>query len=222
MEIIFDSPDFVVVDKESGQLSIPGRLNELDTRVCLLTELEKKFGQKIFVVHRLDCEVSGLIMYAKNAKTHRELNDLFQNHQITKKYEALTQIDESVSYDKDNKNAKKIFFSNMLVKGKKRAFEAPYGKLAETSATLEVITLKNVEDKIGLWKLQPKSGRFHQLRFQLYNYGCPILNDSLYNSTFKAKEGGGIALRSVSLEFDNYKFTSNKGILEYYRKFCEN
>ncbi len=217
MEIVFDSPDFVVVEKESGHLSIPGRMNTLDTRPCLLTELEKKFGHKIFVVHRLDCEVSGLIMYAKTAKVHKELNDLFQNHKITKRYEALTQIDESVSFDKDNKNAKKVFFSNMLVKGKKRAFEAPYGKLAETSASFEVITLKNVEDKIGYWKLQPKSGRFHQLRFQLYNYGCPILNDSLYNSTFKAKEGSGIALRSVALEFDNYKFSSKQGILDYYQ-----
>lgn len=217
MQLVFDSPEFVVVDKESGHLSIPGRLNTQDTRVCLLNELEKEFAQKIFVVHRLDCEVSGLIMYAKNAKIHKELNDLFQNHKIIKKYEALTQIDEKVSYDKDNKNAKKVFFSNMLVKGKKRAFEAPYGKLAETSASFEIINLKNVEDKIGFWKLQPKSGRFHQLRFQLYNYGCPILNDSLYNSTFKAKDGSGIALRSVSLEFDNYKFTTNKGILEYYQ-----
>ena len=65
LKIVFENPRFLVVDKPSGWLSVPGRQGEADPRPCLSRELRAR-GQ-VFPVHRLDEEVSGLILFARDA-----------------------------------------------------------------------------------------------------------------------------------------------------------
>ena len=81
--IIFENDDFVAVDKSSGLLTIPDRHNE--KQASLYTSLSRKFG-KIFIVHRLDRDTSGLLLFAKNEATHKHLSQLFELRNIEKHY----------------------------------------------------------------------------------------------------------------------------------------
>src|SRR5262249_37266290 len=84
-------------------------------------------------------------------------------------------------------------WKSKLLRGKKRAYESPAGKLAETRALYT-----GSRPAGALWELHPKTGRPHQLRVHLAQHGFPILGDVLYGAK-QPRDGGGIALRAVRL-----------------------
>ncbi|HEY6062053.1 MAG TPA: pseudouridine synthase, partial [Chitinophagaceae bacterium] len=83
--IIFESDDFIALNKPSGLLSIPDRKG---TDISLKVLLKKKYGD-IFTVHRLDKETSGLIVFAKNEAAHKHLSLQFEIRQTKKIYQGL-------------------------------------------------------------------------------------------------------------------------------------
>lgn len=185
-KILLETPDAIIVDKPAGWLAVPGR-DPKEARPVLGRELEKQLGLQIFPIHRLDAEVSGVILYGKTAPFHREANALFENKKITKTYQALTP-EGAFGASGD------LRWESKILRGKKRAYEAPYGK--------DAITLARLEQKIPggwEWRLNPITGRAHQLRFELYKRGIPIWGDTLYGSTQQWPEG--IALRALQIEF---------------------
>ncbi|MEQ1879078.1 MAG: RNA pseudouridine synthase [Bdellovibrionia bacterium] len=191
MEFLFENEQFIVVDKPGGWLSVPSQWGEEDPRPCMSIELSKKTGQQIWPVHRLDLEVTGALLFAKNARAHQLANGWFENRSIDKTYEAWT----------DGTAPTKNFFewNSVLQSGKKRAFESPKGKLAVTRAYWK----KSVEFKgqpAQQWMLDPLTGRRHQLRVHLAKNGFVILGDTLYGSTREFLPSV-IALRSVALDF---------------------
>ena len=86
IDIVYEDESIVAVNKPEGLASI----SENDTSIATLHSLlENKLSQKVFVVHRLDKEVSGVILFAKNAKTHKLLNQQFAERIVKKSYTAL-------------------------------------------------------------------------------------------------------------------------------------
>jgi len=81
--VLFENDDLLAVDKPVMLASIPKRN---PAKISLLKLLTDTCNQKLFVVHRLDKQVSGVILFAKNAETHRYLNRLFEHRQIQKTY----------------------------------------------------------------------------------------------------------------------------------------
>ncbi len=194
IKIVFENDHFLMVDKPSGWLSVPSRQGEDDTRPCLGKHLEKQLSCKIWPVHRLDLEVSGLILFAKTAEAHKAANRWFEQHEVVKTYEAWTR--DSLDFP-----ALGIWtlWESTIQRGKKRSFEAPHGKPAKTNAKLiERITLLNMQ--VAVWNLQPLTGRSHQLRFELAKRQHPIIGDSLYGNT-DLMTNGHIALRCFELDF---------------------
>ena len=196
IKIIFQNEFVVVANKPSGSLSTPAR-DAQDPRPCLGIELQKHLGQQIFPVHRLDFEVSGLLLFAKTKASHKECQSWFENSVVKKTYEALT-----LPGQQDPQTFKEsTLWRSKLAKGKRRAFEAPHGKESLTEASLIA------SDAAGFWRwsLSPLTGRSHQLRFEMTKHGFPILGDELYGGV---KEFNGhllspqfIALRAVKLDF---------------------
>lgn len=195
--IVFENDAFLVLDKPMGWLSIPGRMGKEDPRPCIRTYWEAEKKQKLLPCHRLDCEVSGLLMLAKTEVAHREANGWFEEKIVQKSYEAITEMITPPT-------GKSFLWKSQLLKGKKRAYVSPVGKLAVTQAEFQN-QLKFNGASAGLWKLNPQTGRSHQLRFELANQGYPIVGDTLYGSTVPFKDGG-IALRAVSLDFSQCNF----------------
>jgi len=195
LKVIFTSESFVAIDKPAGMLSVPARMAD-DPRPCAGLLLQEQLGSRIFPVHRLDFEVSGILLFAVTQAAHRAANQWFENHEVRKSYEAWTEVDPG---GRQNMYETDTQWESLLVRGKKRAFEADYGKLAKTIARWTGETTWNGEPALT-WRLQPLTGRSHQLRYELNKHGFPILGDSLYGATqdFLPQE---IALRAVAISF---------------------
>src|SRR4051812_18822553 len=88
IERLFESSAILAVNKPAGIASIPDRGDEHDD---LLTLLSKDRDERLFVVHRLDKGVTGVILFAKTPAAHRQLNEQFTARTIKKTYSALVQ-----------------------------------------------------------------------------------------------------------------------------------
>ncbi len=202
MNIIFQNEFFAAVEKEAGWLTTPARFGDQDPRPVLGLELQSLLGRQVFPVHRLDFEVSGLVLFALDARAHSQANTLFESKQVQKTYHALT----------ENKNAidpelNQVFeWKARILRGKKRAFESPHGK---PSLTIAQHLGRGEWPEFGaglLWELRPVTGRSHQLRFDLSRNGYPIVGDILYGADPAHAVQSKIALRSLSLQFKDPEF----------------
>ena len=205
LSILFESESFVAIDKPAGVLSIPARSPD-DPRICIGKVLQEQKGKKIFPVHRLDFEVSGVLLFALTPAAHRVANKWFENHEVKKTYEAWTEVDEG---GRQKIYESRTLWESLLVRGKKRAFEADYGKLSKTLAQWTGDTLWNGEPALT-WEIQPLTGRSHQLRYELTKHGFPILGDELYGAKIPYM-ADAIALRAVAIQFPA-NATSNFGL----------
>lgn len=181
LEIIFENEDYIAFNKPSGLLSIPDRF---DASLPNLFSKVNQGGEKLWMVHRLDRETSGLICLAKNEEAHRYLSQLFQKRKVEKYYQALVHgnpiqpsgaIEVAIAEDKSQKGRMKVMKS---------------GKPAHTD--YEVIKRWK---SYSLLELQLHTGRTHQIRVHCAYLGHPIVCDSLYGmknsslflSSFKKK-----------------------------------
>lgn len=202
---VFENEHFFVADKEGGVLTTPSRFAGEDGRRCLGTELQTQLGVQIYPVHRLDFEVSGLVLFAKNPESHRAGNAWFENKQVQKSYQAYTTAQSFDHIPPQVINSRSRFepqighsyvWKSTQLRGKRRTFESPAGKNCVTNARFKGLSPEGYLK----WDLEPVTGRPHQLRFDLSRHGFPIVGDRLYGSTVEwAFES--IALRSHRLHF---------------------
>lgn len=201
--ILYQDKNFIVLNKPSGYLTVPPRIP--DERPILGRLLEKELGQQIYPVHRLDFEVSGVVLFALNAKAHTQANDWFEHKKVQKKYFALTSgpsfshIPANVPKHFDLINPQRgdcLVWESRLLKGKKRSYIHAEGKLAVTKACFQGVNEKGYCQ----WELEPVTGRSHQLRCELSQRGFPILGDHLYGSLVSLKPQE-IALQAYELIF---------------------
>jgi tRNA pseudouridine32 synthase/23S rRNA pseudouridine746 synthase len=197
IKTIFKNQFFIVVDKPANTLSTPSRIGKSDPRPVVGLLVQEQLNQRVFPVHRLDENVSGLLMFALSESAHRAANRWFEQHEISKVYEACSiPIPEAPTC-----HVGEVFvWESKLVRGKRRTFEAPYGKDAVTRARLSA-----TDSARSIWHLKPLTGRSHQLRYEMAKHGFCIDGDSLYGSTRSGPQNGGIALRSIRLSFRNVK-----------------
>ena len=217
ISIVFQNADLIVLDKPVMVLSTPSRQGVLDARPVLGIELEKFLAKQVFPVHRLDFEVSGLILYALNAQAHKLANSWFEKRRIHKVYRAtttgrsfdhlppgVTALDRDLQFEIGNQ----VVWKNKILRGKKRSYYSPHGDISETLA----VYLGEMNGR-HRWELQPVTGRSHQLRLDLSSRGYPILGDELYGSKEKLDQSG-IALRCVELRLNEILATERCGLPE--------
>lgn len=187
MKIFFENEFAIVVDKPAGWLTTPAR-DAKDPRLVLGRELQARVGAQIYPVHRLDFEVSGIVVFAKTGEAHREMQGWFERGEIRKTYVAWSSAAGSFEGNEW------MEWRSRLVRGKRRTFEAAHGKESVTRA-------RRVGGRNGVfeWELMPLTGRPHQLRFEMSKHGVPILGDKLYGGA-EWKREGRIALRAVKLD----------------------
>lgn len=167
LERLYEDDDLIVINKPGGMLSIPDRFDAKLNSVRGL--LERDLGHPVFVVHRLDKETSGVILFAKNEAAHRYMSGLFERHEIGKFYAGLvlgTPRPESGRIE--NPIAEHPF-----VKGKMTI--AAKGKASVTD-------FRVVESwpLYSLLQWQIHTGRTHQIRVHMAAIGHPIVCDELY------------------------------------------
>lgn len=195
--VVFKNENWAVCDKPHGVLTTPAR-DRSDPRPCLGLELQKSLRVRIFPVHRLDFEVGGLTLFALNERAHRASQVWFEECSVGKVYEALSRPSRAFEGVEE--------WRCRLVRGKKRAFIADHGKESITRASL---TEKN--ERVWRWRLEPVTGRSHQLRFEMARHEAPILGDVLYGGEVAAHPNW-IALKAVSLDFSRIQEEKRLGL----------
>jgi len=205
LKTLFENEQFVIVDKPAGWLSVDSR-DPKDERRCAGRELElelKNRGEgasRIWPCHRLDAEVSGILIFAKSSEAHRAANAWFEKHQVQKTYEAYSEPPAAAALDELLAEAKNLLlWKSVIARGKRRSYEADFGREAITRAKL-LGEVKIAGQKYLHWELEPLTGRPHQLRFEMFKHGSPILGDELYGAKSKFPDGG-IALRACKIKF---------------------
>jgi len=206
LDIVFENDHFVVLEKPAMVLTTPSREGAADERECLGWALQTAQGRQIFPVHRLDFEVSGLVMFAKTANAHAVANTWFERKQVFKVYQAFStgqnfdHIPANVKNDRkvlSLKAGEKFLWKSRLLRGKRRAYDHATGKPSETEA---IYLGEDGASGWHSWELHPLTGRPHQLRFELSSHGFPIVGDELYGSKVSFNQPG-IALRAVKIDF---------------------
>ena len=184
--VLYENDDLIAVDKPEKLASIPERNRQ---KTSLLKILSQARQEKLYVVHRLDKQVSGIILFAKNAETHRYLNRLFEQRLIQKTYLALVHgviEGEKAVIDKPLRR----FGSGRMGEDRER------GKPCLTEFTVE----KRFADAT-LVKACPKTGRKHQIRAHFFSIGHAIVGDPLYGSPSLQKKYPRLMLHALALRF---------------------
>lgn len=217
IDIVYEDDYLMVINKPSGLVVHPGNGNQNNTLVNGLLYYTKNLSQKDEfrpgIVHRLDKDTSGLMLVAKDDKTHELLSDMFKNKTIHREYIALLDgvfPQEKVLIDAPIGRSK-TYFDKMEVRKD--------GKRAVTH--LEV--LKKYKNNT-LVKLVLETGRTHQIRVHLSYIGYPLHNDPVYNT--KKSTDFGQFLHSSFLEFihpiTNQSLKFSEKLPSYFQEFIDN
>lgn len=168
-----ETEDYMVFDKPSGLLSVPGKLGD-----DLVSRFERVTGFSPFVVHRLDMDTSGLILYAKTEEAQKELSRAFAEGRPEKTYRALLMGDVRRSHGEEGVVRLPVALNPL---DRPRQCSIMSGRPAETYFRVERIREHPVYGTLTEVLFRPITGRTHQLRLHAaLGLGAPILGDVLY------------------------------------------
>ncbi len=183
LKIVYDDADLLVIHKPIGLVVHPACGNLSGTMVNALLHHVKDLSdiggvKRPGIVHRLDKDTEGLLVVAKNNKTHQQLSKQFERHTITRKYLALAQgnlpQDEgSITGNLGRSRQDRKKMAVVTIGGKKAVTH--YQVIRRfNSATLVEVTLE--------------TGRTHQIRVHFAYIGHPLLGDTVYNKDYQNKK----------------------------------
>lgn len=185
IKILFEDADILVLIKPAGTLS---EMSPAENSLPRMAGEER--GVELFAVHRLDREVSGVMVYAKSPKAAAELSRQVADRSFKKEYLALLEgVPEEPS----------ATLSDLLFKDsrKNKSFVVSRKRAGVKEASLFYETVGDRDGK-ALVKIELHTGRTHQIRVQFSSRKMPVLGDGKYGSSLRERE---IALASYRIKF---------------------
>lgn len=186
IKILYRDEDIILVDKQSGILSVPGRGPEKQD--CIVNRVRRLFPNCIEQpsVHRLDMETSGLMVLAFNKDAHRNLSEQFASGTVKKSYVAL--VDGVLAKKGIQEHGQMELYFRLDVENRPhQIWDEVYGKKAITEWKIlnveNYISPKKVKRAVTRVLFLPHTGRTHQLRLAAsseHGFGFPIIGDTLY------------------------------------------
>jgi tRNA pseudouridine32 synthase/23S rRNA pseudouridine746 synthase len=192
-DVLFADAFLIAVSKPVGLLTVPGRnLGE----ASLWRLLEHQEGHKLFAVHRLDRETSGVVLFARSAAAHRSLSQAFERRLVEKIYLARVHPAPSVS---------PVTLRSAMVAARRGFMRAARAGESGQEAVTDLRVLRRSSSGDAIVELRPRTGRTHQLRLQLAEAGSPIVGEPHYRQLGGAAPlpGERLWLHALSLEFDH-------------------
>ena len=172
LALVHVATEYLVADKPSGLLSVPGKGEH--GRDCLAARVQAEFADAL-VVHRLDMATSGLMLFARGAEAQRRLSRAFAQREVHKRYIAVVhghidlapgevrEIDLPLAADWPNRPRQQV--------------DHAHGKPSLTHLRVLAFDPAGHTTRVAL---EPVTGRAHQLRVHLQAIGHPIVGDALY------------------------------------------
>jgi tRNA pseudouridine32 synthase/23S rRNA pseudouridine746 synthase len=166
--VLYQDAQVIVVDKPAGLLSVPGKLE--GRRDCLETRLRAAFWDSL-LVHRLDCDTSGVMIFARTKAAQGFLGQEFEQRRAKKVYVAVVagemaadrgRVDLPIGSDWEHRPRQKVDHAG--------------GRAAVTE--WEVVSRAPGQTRVRLY---PQTGRSHQLRVHMRELGHPIQGDPIYS-----------------------------------------
>lgn len=192
--ILFQDDVILVVNKPAGLMVEPDRNGypNLQQQVKKYLKASSTSSEEVYAqhIHRLDRPVSGIVLFAKQRSVLKNLSEQFAERKVKKFYQAITDRAPALKIDtlehwhrKEKKKA--VLYSE----------EIQYSEKAILKYEIhEQSTMR------FLWNIELHTGKYHQIRAQLADLGCPILGDALYGSTI-SYHPNSIALHAWKLTF---------------------
>lgn len=205
VEILFKNKDVVIISKKAGvgsQSDLSGDKDALTYTKEILLDMGERAD--LWLVHRLDRVVGGLLVFARNKDSAAKLSAIISEEKLEKGYLAVVEgsVCSGTLSDYLFKDARlsKAFVVKSERKGAKYA-ELEYEALAEYSGEKGVYTLVSV-------KL--KTGRFHQIRAQFASRGTPLVGDGKYGSRDNRAKMPALFSNAISFNLGKEKIEANK------------
>jgi 23S rRNA pseudouridine1911/1915/1917 synthase len=205
IQLIYEDAAIIVLDKPAGLLTVATERNETDTLYFRLNQFLSRRaaakGDRALIVHRLDQETSGLVLFAKSARVKRLLQAEWPA--VEKKYWAVVEgappHDEgSITSYLTETRALEVFSNRNESEGSRRA-TTHYRRLETRSG-------------LSLLEVRLETGRKHQIRVHLAELGCPVAGDQRYNAKSDPCHRLGLHAGSLALAHpetaEQHRFTS--------------
>lgn len=192
LEILFEDDHLIVVVKEAGLLSMATSKERVQTAYSILSDYVKKKDSKnrIFIVHRLDRDTSGVMLFAKSEKVKKKLQEDWKEAVEERSYIALTEGAVSkpegtiTSWLKESKSL--IMYSSLTPNGGQKAI------------THYKVLKKN--KNYSMLEVNLETGRKNQIRVHMQDLGHPIIGDKKYGSTKNPLRRLGLHARVLAFQ----------------------
>ena len=188
VEVVYEDGDLIVVDKPAGMVVHPGAGVTGGTLVNALLHMCRDLSgvggeTRPGIVHRLDKETSGIMVVAKNDRAHRSLSDQFKSRETKKEYAAVVSGE---------------------MKKNSGVFRSPIGRSPSNRVKMTTLSGTGKDAETGwevverlrgatLVKIEPRTGRTHQIRVHFSENGFPVLGDKVYGGRKSRPRGCGAA-----------------------------
>ena len=186
LEIIYEDDELVVIDKRPGMVVHPSKGHWSGTLTAALTYHFDKLSTvggptRPGIVHRLDRDTSGAIIVAKTDEAHSALSQQFEQRTVEKEYLAIV----TPAPNRDRDLIDKPIGAHPYQREKK-AIRSDHTTSRNSQTFYEVVERF---DGFALIRVQPKTGRTHQIRVHMAHIGCPVLCDRLYSGRARVSIG---------------------------------
>ena len=174
LEVIYEDDSIIVINKPAGLLTMATATERTRTAYAVLRHYlnSKRPPQKLFIVHRLDREASGLLVFAKSVESKDRLQDQFKDHSAGRQYVAVVEgrlMKDQITIQ-----------SHLAENAAYRVYSTPNRKLGKLAITH--VTVVRRKSKTSLVEIRLETGRKHQIRVHLAEQGHPIVGDKFYGS----------------------------------------
>ncbi|HVK12710.1 MAG TPA: RluA family pseudouridine synthase [Gemmataceae bacterium] len=187
--IVFEDDSLLVIDKPAGLLTVATEAEKTDTAFARLSaHLAARRAGRPYIVHRIDRETSGLLLFARSAVVRDRLQANWDG--VTKTYLAVV---EGLPRPAEG------IVENHLVEGRNLRVRAGSGPEAKRAVSRYRVTASR--GPYSLVEVELETGRKHQIRVHLAGLGCPVIGDTAYGA--KTNPAGRLGLHAWRLAFDH-------------------
>ena len=192
LKIIFEDEAILVVDKPAGLLSIATNKLEHDTLHARCVNYVRLDDERAWahIVHRLDRETSGVMVFAKHERHKTYLQSQFAERNVHRTYHALVE-----GRPEENRGTERAW----LVEDRNLRVKKVKASVKESKEAITHWEIDDTDDEVSLIHITIETGRRHQIRMAMKALDCPVVGDDLHGA--ETNPLNRIALHATALEF---------------------